>query len=407
MSESKGKLHLISVAFLVLGNCLGVGVLALPIKSGLTGFFPALVGILFIWLMMLLSAFVIGYKINMEKSNTFDIPSFFAKETNQAGKWLAIACNLILLYGVLVAYLSGMTAIIKDLIPFHLSDPLITVVYFLLTAALILFGADIMRKGNMLIVIAVWVCFALLIIYGSQDFQMAKLEEVSWKFFPLGIPVAVSAFHFHNIIPTVSRYLQHDVKATRQAIFIGVGLGLVINVVWVVIVLGSLQRMGVDPNTVEEAYWHNLPATIPMAKLLHSKVFLVSSFVFAFFSVTASYIANGTGLYGFMRDLTHMYLKTSNWFVVAALTFLPPLAVALIYPNIFLSALDVVGGVGESVLFIVLPGAILVKLSRTRNSRLGAAVGRLMVAVGTVVTIYVILSKAGLIDLVPAMPSGG
>ncbi|MFW5836863.1 MAG: aromatic amino acid transport family protein [Desulfovibrionaceae bacterium] len=405
MSESKGKLHLISVSFLVLGNCLGVGVLALPIKSGLCGFVPALIGIVAMWLVMMISAFVIGYKINIEQSDTFDIPSFYAKETNLLGKWLAIACNLILLYGVLVAYLSGMTAIIKDLVPFEVSDWIVTTVYFLLTASLILFGADAMRKGNMLIVVAVWACFFVLILYGSSDFEASRLAETGWKFFPLGIPVAVSAFHFHNIIPTVSRYLKHDVAATRKAIFIGVGLGLVINLVWVVIVLGSLERVGLDPNSVEEAYWHNLPATIPMSKLLHSKVFAISGFIFAFFAVTASYIANGAGLYGFLRDMTTVYLKTSNWILVAALAFLPPLAVALVYPDIFLSALDVVGGVGESILFIILPGAILLKMCKPGQHRLGAALGWIMVAVGAAVTLYVLLSKVGLIDLVPPAPT--
>ena len=40
---------------------------------------------------------------------------------------------------------------------------------------------------------------------------------------------------------------------------------------------------------------------------------------------------------------------------VVAGTFLPPLLVAVVYPNIFLKALDVVGGVGIVVLFGLLP----------------------------------------------------
>ncbi|MFP4169039.1 MAG: aromatic amino acid transport family protein [Desulfonatronovibrionaceae bacterium] len=403
MEDSRKKMPLISVSFLVLGNCLGVGVLALPIKSGLCGFFPALAGIVLVWLMMLTSAFVIGYKINIQKSSTFDIPSFYAQETNQLGKWVAIACNLILLYGVLVAYLSGMTTIINNLIPVKLSDPLVTIVYFLLTTTLILFGSAIMRKGNMFIVIAVWISFIFLIIYGAQDFELSKLGGADWGFFPIGIPVAVSAFHFHNIIPTVSRSLNHDVWATRKAIFIGVGLGLVINLIWVLIVLGTLQRMGLDPNTIEEAYWHDLPATIPMDRLLHSRVFEVSGFVFAFLAVTASYIANGTGLFGFIRDMTNTYLNTRNKSLVAVLTFLPPLVVTLIYPDIFLSALDVVGGVGETILFIILPGYILLGMCR-RKYYWGYVLGWIMLTLGALIAAYALLDKFGLIDLAPVMP---
>ena len=403
MTGQKQHLPVISVSFLLLGNCLGIGVLALPSKSGLSGFIPAMVGILFVWIMMLISAFVIGYKINLEKSDTFDIPSFFAKETNTVGKWVAIVCNLILLYGVLVAYLSGMTTILKNIISFQIDGNFLTVIYFMLTTALILFGAGIMRKGNMLIIVAVWISFGFLVANGMGNFDPARLDVADWTLFPIGLPVAVSAFHFHNIIPTVSRSLQHDVHATRKAIFIGVGLGLLINVIWVVIVLGSLQRMGLDPNTIEECYWHNLPATIPMSDLLHSKIFQISGFIFAFLAVTASYIANGTGLYGFVQDMTTTYLKTSNKLLVASLAFVPPLAVTLIYPNIFLSALDVVGGIGETVLFLILPGYILTKLCH-KKFVMGYLFGAVMIVCGMVITAYVILDKLGIVDLVPAMP---
>ena len=76
-TETKGKLPVITTSFLVIGNVLGVGVLALPIKCGLSGFVPALISIVLIWAVMLTSAWVIAYKINIEKSESFDIPSFF------------------------------------------------------------------------------------------------------------------------------------------------------------------------------------------------------------------------------------------------------------------------------------------------------------------------------------------
>jgi tyrosine-specific transport protein len=46
---------------------------------------------------------------------------------------------------------------------------------------------------------------------------------------------------------------------------------------------------------------------------------------------------------------------------VLALTFAPPLLIALVYPDIFLVALDVVGGVGIVVLFGILPTLIVLR----------------------------------------------
>ncbi len=45
----------------------------------------------------------------------------------------------------------------------------------------------------------------------------------------------------------------------------------------------------------------------------------------------------------------------------ATVTFLPPLAVSLIYPDLFLVALDIVGGVGITLVFGILPTLILLR----------------------------------------------
>lgn len=404
MSENKRidhKLPIISVSFLVLGNCLGVGVLALPIKSGLSGFFPALIGIIVIWSIMLISAWVIAYKINLAKSDSFDIPSFFEAELGKIGKWLAVVCNLILLYGVLIAYLSGISSMVETLFDIPLPQSVIVFLYFIITTSLIMFGMDALRKGNCFIIAGIWISFIVLIVTGISHFDSKLLTYSDWNLLPLGLPVAVSAFHFHNIIPTVSRALKHDVSATRKAIFIGVFLGLIINLIWVLVVLGTMiEGDGASKDSIINAFWYNLPATVPMSELLHSKVFTIAGMVFALLSVTASYMANGTGLFGFMRDLTITHLKSDNKFLVGVLSFLPPLVITLIYPRIFLSALDIVGGVGESILFIILPAFILVKLSKTKSKTL-TIIGYTMIVIGFCILFFVISQKMGISNLAP------
>ncbi|MFH1038157.1 MAG: aromatic amino acid transport family protein [PVC group bacterium] len=402
--EEKTKLPVITASFIILGNCLGVGVLALPVKYGLAGFVPALIGIFLAWFVMMMSAFVIAYRISQARSDTFDIPWFFRKELGTTGKWLAIACNLILLYGVLTAYLSGMSTMIDRLFHLPLTKHQITVIYFALTTSLVLFGVKAYRKGNALLIGAIWICFILLVVTGVNRFTPELLTGTDWRCFPIGLPIAVSAFHFHNIIPTISRTLRHDFKATRKAIFIGIFLGLIINVIWVTIVLGTLPRSGTEKYTIEKSYWHELPANVPMSELLGSRVFLAAGFIFAILSVTASYMANGTGLHGFIRNLTNTYLKTDNKVLIGLIAFLPPLIVALIYPDIFLSALDIVGGVGESVLFVALPGLILTRVARNRY-RVLVIIGYLMFITGCLITAYAVADKIGLIDLVPPFPS--
>ena len=410
-TETNERLPVVTTSFLVMGNVLGVGVLALPIKCGLCGFVPALISIVVVWAVMLISAWVIAYKINIEKSDSFDIPSFFGKFLGKSGKWVAIACNLILLYGVLVAYLGGIStmvfSLVRDSFPnLPISKPLITVVYFSILTTMILFGMEALRKGNMVVIAVIWITFFGLVLTGVSQFDVEKLNYTDWKLMVVGLPVAVSAFHFHNIIPTVSRALKHDVTACRKAIFMGVFLGLLINLIWVTVVLGTMSEnvSGLTKNSIEEAYWHGLPATVPMSEILKSRLFTIFATVFAVFSVTASYMANGAGLLGFIRDMTVTYLNKDSRVLVGCISFFPPLIIALVYPDIFLSALDIVGGVGETVLFAILPAFILIQMVRSKNRTL-TLVGVAMLIIGTVVLVYVVCDKMNIIDLVPPEPN--
>lgn len=63
--------------------------------------------------------------------------------------------------------------------------------------------------------------------------------------------------------------------------------------------------------------------------------------------------------------------------LVIMLSFLPPLLIGLIYPDIFLKVLDIVGGVGIVVLFGILPGLIAFRKARStfyRVSSIGKSV---------------------------------
>ncbi len=396
-------------SLLVLGNVLGVGVLALPISAGLGGFIPALLGIVLVWCMMLFAAWLIAYRIDENKKN-FDIPSFFKDELGTTAKWIAIACNLLILYGVLVAYLSGistmMAALYKDLANYQY---LITIIYFCIVVSLIVFGLGIMRKGMSVIMIVLWICFFIMCYTGLADWQPKLLTYMDWKYLPICLPIAVSAFHFHNIIPTVSKSLNYNKPATYKAIFIGVLLGLFINLAWVIVVLGSMQENNAGVTSVVYAEIHNLTANVPLTAILHNKTFEYSALIFALLSVTCSFMANGAGLFGFITDLCTDYLKTDNKLLISILSFGPPIIIALIYPEIFLVALSLVGGVGEDILFALLPGVIIIKIAhslikkheRLTLSRWMIIVGWIMVILSTFVLLYVLGQKFGFINMAP------
>lgn len=407
-SQEPTRWAVIMSSFLVLGNVLGVGVLALPISSGLGGLVPSLVGICGMWLIMLFAAWIIVFRIDPSKK-TFDLPSFYQRELGSVvAKWLAIVCNLIILYGVIVAYLSGISTMFEKIFPILGQYPnLTTIVYFLLAVSLVVFGLGILERGMSFLIAGVWISFFIMIGTALSGFHSDYLTFSDWSYVPICLPIAVSAFHFHNIIPTVSRSLHHHRIATCKAIFLGVFLGLIINLIWVVVVLGVLPETGPGVLNIHYANAHGEAANVPISQLLHNPWFTYSGLIFSLIAITCSFAANGAGLYGFIRDLIYTMTKKDSKILTSLIAFVPPLAVALIYPEIFIKALGVVGGVGEDILFVILPGFVLVKLAQffTKNKawiQIFRVVGSIMIVVGLFILVFVIGQDLGIWQLAPS-----
>ncbi len=381
-------------SLLVLGNVLGVGVLALPIAAGLGGFIPAVIGIFGVWLIMLFSAWLIVYR--MEGSQHHDMPSFYKRELGVSAKWLAIACNLIILYGVLVAYVSGISTMVSSLFTVLASHKhIIMFIYFCIGVSLIAFGIKILKKSILFVISVIWISFFIMIATSFGHFHGSYLAYSSWECLPACLPLAISAFHFHNIIPTVSKSLDFDKKATCKAILVGVTMGLIINLTWIIVALATIPETGKGIDTIVFANVHSLTANVPLSHILHNKVFTVFGLIFGIFAVTSSFMTNGAGLWGYIDDLLFTYFKKNNPVLVAAVSFLPVIIVAFVYPAIFLTALSIVGGIGEDILFGILPSIIILKISKNypKYSKILNLVGIYMLVVSAFILIYVIYQK--------------
>ena len=112
--EQRPALPVLSVGVLITGNLVGAGILALPINTGLSGFGIAIVLMLVFWALMLATAHILANRVLATKQESFDLPSLFGESLGSAGRWVATAANLLILYGLLVAYLSGGNQEIKN-----------------------------------------------------------------------------------------------------------------------------------------------------------------------------------------------------------------------------------------------------------------------------------------------------
>ncbi|MBU2548253.1 MAG: tryptophan/tyrosine permease [Proteobacteria bacterium] len=394
----QAKAPVLTVAILITGNLVGAGILGLPINTGLAGYVPSLIVMVLVWGLMLGSAVVISDQVLASGEENFDLPSLFGRTLGPAGQWLAVLANLLILYGLLVAYLSGGTSILVNL--FNLTGPawVVTLLFFAFSTIMTLFGVVIVRKGNAVLMVVMWLAFLGLVALALPEMKPGRLVFTDLVFIPSALPIMLCAFHFHNIIPTACHSLDLDRKAILKALLVGTLIGLGMNALWNLTVMGALPVSDSSQSNILCAFQGGVPATVPLAAIVGSKLFTTFGLAFAILAITTSYLANGTALLSFCRDMSQSLLGTRNAVLVAALAFGPPLAVTLFYPNLFLRALDMVGGVGISLLFGILPGVLLIRQARSHRAR---ALGLVMVVCFAGILVFELGQEFGLLRIDP------
>ncbi|MCX8070823.1 MAG: hypothetical protein N2738_09995 [Thermodesulfovibrionales bacterium] len=369
--------QIFSMSLLIVGNLVGVGILALPISTGIAGFMPTMFGLLLTGFAMLLSAFVLSKEAIEQKVDTFNYPSLYKSYLGNLGKWVAIVANLIILYGILTAYLTAIATIVIN--TFHLSIPpvWVTLGYFSIITIITFLKIQTIQKYIAVLVVLKCIAFAIICVMAELKADFHHLTFSDWLLFPAGIPIMIGAFHFHNIIPNVCQSLKWGTIAIKRAIIAGMLIGLLMNTSWIIVTLGVLPM---DNSTVGiiHAFKENLPATVPMSEFLNSRLFLLLATGFAVVSISTAYLSNVMALIGFMDDLSYQQVGKTNPLASRLLAFRPPIVIAIVYP---IKGYGHSGGFGIVSLFGILPSLIAYKKANTSRQKILAVIMFIIFAV--------------------------
>jgi len=398
------KSHTIKIftaALMISGNTIGAGILGLPVLGGMAGAIPSIIGLIAIWMVMLGTAFVLAWRMMSHGPEIKGLPSLFQKELGSFGKGFATIGYLINYFGILVAYLCGGATIITHLFNISVPESIITLVLFAVLTGITLLGVEVVRKSNAALMALLFVAFIYLIVASGTNVHLEWFRYADWRFFPAVFPVFICAFTYHNTIPIVVRVLDYDRPSVHKALIVGTAIPLIFSILWTLSVIGCLPLGGSGENTLFYAFQQNFPATIPLAHVLDSEVFTTVSLIFSLLAIATSYMAVGTGLINFMKDLTRSLFKKRNRVTDAFLAFGLPLFVTLCYPDLFLIALNVAGGVGIGMVFGILPGMILIKMRKTFKP--GLALGICLMLFFAVTMGLELLQETGRLKINPNM----
>jgi tyrosine-specific transport protein len=179
-------------------------------------------------------------------------------------------------------------------------------------------------------------------------------EKVSFAASIWGAPVLFGAFGYHNVVPTLSDYLNRDRKALLWSLGLGTAAAALIYLIWQFLVLGSVSE-----RALLEALNAGDPAVVALQKASnHPHLYLFGRW-FGALALLTSLLGVSLSIVDFFKDVfTHFSWKNSRA-LFCLCTFLPPLGFSIYHPHLFMTALGIAGGIGESLLNAILPiGAV-------------------------------------------------
>jgi tyrosine-specific transport protein len=354
MGQKQGSM--IGGMLLIAGSCIGAGMLGLPIVTGLSGFSPSLAMFFCGWLFMTSTALLL-VEVNGWFSRRVNLLSMVEHALGKWGKAICWVTYLFLFYALLVAYISGIGGLCGTFfqVNFHLSFPAWSgsLVFVLLFGWVVYLGTrtvDLFNRGLMLGKIGF---FVLLVLVGVSYINPLLFMRADPVYAPSALPLLVIAFGFHNMIPSLTTYLNGDLKKVRMTIIGGSLMAFAIYLVWEILVLGIVPLEGV--NGIIYSLKHDREASQSISAIIKSPSVRIFSQGLAFFAILTSFLAQALSLVHFLADGLKISYKKQENISLCALALLPPMIFSMIYPQLFFKALNFAGGVCAVILFGLLP----------------------------------------------------
>ena len=366
--KQKMFFRIIGAALMIAGVTLGIGILGLPVQTGLAGIVPSMILMLVVWLFMLATGWIIARHVTHSDNPHEDFGTLFSRSLGLPGKILTYIGYLLLLYGILVAHLAAGGQILKSLGLMDVPLQLWVLLFFAVSTAMGILGGKQIEKASSALLLMLLVVFFALTYFAIRNIVPSRLTHVDWRFSISAVPIIVCALAYHIIIPTVCRVLDNDFRAVKKALVIGTIIPLFINGLWIFAVLGALPLTG-DKTSIMAAFKANEPAVIPLALAYPGSTIRGISLVFSLVVLVLSYVLQATAMISFFNDILSKQLPENRKIFSRLMTFIPALTIVLIWPNLFLTALNLTGGVSIVLLCGILPALIGIQWARKQSRR--------------------------------------
>jgi len=360
--ENISTMKIINALFLVAGTCIGGGMLALPIASGITGFWPSVATLLAACIFMTITG-LLFLEATLWMGNGTHIISMSSKLLNQFGKSVCWLVYLFIGYFSLTAYVSGggkeIAFVTTEILKVPLSNYVGSLIFILIFGIIIYQGHRVIERVNTILFISMIVAYFFMISLAHSEINLHLLErqDLSITNFLFLSPLMLTTFSFPGIVPTIVPYLKKDIRALKIAIIGGTTTTFLVYFVWLLIIFGSVPYDG--SHGLKEAFLCDVPATECLHYAIQNPILSYVAQFFAFFALTTSFLGIALALFDFLADGFKISKTGFGKLVLTLMVALPSLFFGIYFKRAFITALEMSGGIGDSIISGLIP-AIMV-----------------------------------------------
>lgn len=344
----------LSVILIVSGTCIGAGMLALPLVTGLAGFWPAMAVNALCWIFMLATG-LLFLETTLWMEDGANVLSMAERFFGYAGKLVGGGTFLFLYYCLMIAYLAGGTPLLTNFLESLTGVSLLThttgtIVYALFFGLVVFLGTFAIDRVNGILMGGLVIAYCLMLGIGASEVQAQLLTRANWGLSLLALPTLFSAYGYHNVIPSLCTYVKRNERVMRYGIILGITIPFICYGLWQWLVIGAVPE-----SELIDASKAGTPVSRLLLDLENPWIGKAALF-FSFFAIVTSLLGVAMSMVDFLGD--GLGIKRREGLKRLALclaVFVPPGIFAAQNPHVFLDALAYAGGFGEAILNGLLP----------------------------------------------------
>lgn len=364
--ESVSLVKQLGAVAIIAGTAVGAGMLGIPFAVAAVGINYSVLLLLLVWVVMFSTAMLTVEACSSQPLGS-DMDTISYNILGKLGRFMNVLFYVLLLYSLITAYVYVGGSLFEKYFFSYLSfgsSALANTVFCLVFGFVLYRGIRVVFKVNEFFLVLKIIALLLFIVIVAPKVQLSILTENSFgvDYTLFAIPILVTSFGFHIVIPSIRNYFKNDV-VVKKVVAIGAITPLIIYLIWVFVTLGTISLYGT--NGFINLVSHN--ETIAQGyKSFGSSLTLVFINLFENCAVVTSFLGVALSLLSFNCDLFRLNPNQPLKKILALIIcLLPCLLFSIYFVNSFIAAL------GYASIFIayllVMQPALMVWRIRNKN----------------------------------------